>query len=177
MKRTLAYTAAFGLILSLYASAQSAAPQVTVLGNSIDIPLSTDTLDTMRLQGVDATTISAQELRLHQNDPLILILGGQNSPEGVGEIVGGILNISEQEELVSSPYARTVQVYPNLWCINQTVVILAGYSKEQTHKAFADSAGDIVRILTQNGTAISLGNETPTTGIHPTLDFSQLKVC
>ena len=174
------YAILFGLMImsSTLASAQNAAIQVTVLANSIDLPLAADYLDTLRAQNMTVTTISAKELEQHKGDQLILILGGQHAPEGVGQIVDGLLDSKEKEELVASQFARTVRVMPNVWANGQNVLIFAGYDQTQTSKAFGDEEPALIKILRSDNPAQIANVSSPTDHSTPAnQDYAQLRVC
>jgi hypothetical protein len=168
------------LLVLLMASSpvQAGAPQVTVLGNSIDLPLASEYISDLAALNLTVVTISAQELPQHKGDPLIIILGGHHAPEGVGPIVDGLLDQKEKDELVSSSLARTVRVMPNAWAGDQNVLIFAGYDEQQTLKAFGDEEPALIRILQSNNPS-QIANFSSATD-HSTAasqDYSQLRVC
>lgn len=134
-------------------SSQSTTPQLTVLGNSIDLPLSQSYVDTLKSIGFNVQTISASDLQQHQGDQFITILGGPNAPEGVGKIVDDILTQKEKQEVLASPQAKSVYVISSLWADKQKIMVFAGYGKEQTRKAFGDAQGDIIKTLKFNDSA------------------------
>lgn len=115
MKHGGLFTMGFVLLVIICTAVQASALAVTVLGNSIDLPLAAGYLDSFRAEGFDVQTISAAELTQHKGDSVILILGGQHAPEGVGEIVNSIMTQREKDEAVSRPDARVLVVAPNLW--------------------------------------------------------------
>jgi hypothetical protein len=171
----LALIAAAALLATPYSAGQER-PLVTVLANSIDQAASSEQINALAAGGLDVTTISAADLPSHQTDTLILILGGHQAPEGVGDVVGGIIEEKEKEELVASPYARAVRALPNLWALNQTIIVFAGYSKEQTAKAFGDAEEDLIRIIKgKNG--VYEADYTSGQQNASATDYSQLKVC
>jgi hypothetical protein len=112
MKHVGLFSAGFVLLVMMYSINQASALTVTVLGNSIDLPLAAGYLDSFRAEGFDVQIISAGELPQHKGDSVILILGGQHAPEGVGEIVDGIMTQREKDEALSRPDARVL--YPAL---------------------------------------------------------------
>ncbi|MBU0762388.1 MAG: rhodanese-like domain-containing protein [Candidatus Altiarchaeota archaeon] len=128
--------------------AYDANKSITVFVNTVDYQTSKSTLDLYGLLGYNITYVVSEGYVKHMNEPKIFILGGQNSPEGIGEIVSGILNHEEKKYLTSNPEAKRVIVVPNLWVGNQTVFVFAGYSREQTRKIASEAFPDIVRGLT-----------------------------
>ena len=137
-----------------FVSADSSAPKMTIIGNSIDLPLVAGYIDNYRAAGVDVQTISAQDLPAHMNDSLILILGGQHAPEGVGGIVDGILTEREKADVLASWDAKVIAILPGIWTPKQKVMVFAGYGKEQTRKLFGEAQGDILKSLRFNDTAL-----------------------
>jgi hypothetical protein len=178
MKKTTITGFALIALASIYASAQAAQPQVTVLANTIDFSASADLIEAILQEGIDVVRITPQDMAQHRNDTMILILGGQNAPEGVGDIVGGVLDGKEKEELVASPNARTVRVMPNLWAENQNVILFAGNEKEQTRKAFSDTEPDLLKILKSDNATYMANYSTATDHSSPAAqDYTQLRFC
>jgi len=162
---------AFGLMILLPVAAL-AEPTVTVLANSVDLALSSGYLDNLQASGITVTAITANQLSAHKSDPNILILGGQNAPEGVGAIVASLLTESEKKEVVASPDAKAVVIVPEPWAPNQKVTVFAGYEKEQTRKAFGDAQGDIMKSLRFNDNIPAQG-KLDTSGTVPPIDHTQ----
>jgi hypothetical protein len=135
------------------AAASSSSHQLTILGNSIDLSMSVGYTDTLAGLGFGVDIINASQLPEHQGDPFLIILGGQNSPEGIGKIVGDILTAKDKQDIVSSPQGKSVTVIPSLWADRQKVMVFAGYGKEQTRRAFGEAQGDIIKTLVFNDSA------------------------
>ena len=164
-------------LVLLLACAAAAQPEITVVGNSIDLPLVQGYLDNYRAAGVAVTAISAQQLPAHMNDSIIMILGGQRAPEGVGEISGGILTDSEKNQLLSSPNAKVFVIAANVWASKQKVYVFAGYEKEQTRSLFGETQGDILKALRFNDSALpqnSTAATVPVPPIDPTQPFTEV---
>lgn len=159
-------------IIFLLASFACAAPSVTVVGNSIDLALSRSYIDNLEESGIDVSSIVASDLPAHKEDPNIIILGGQNAPEGIGPVVSGLLSDQEKKEVLSSPDARIVVVITNPWAAKQKVLVFAGYEKEQTRKAFADAQGDIMKSLRFNETMYPQDNA-EVRAVVPSIDPTQ----
>jgi rhodanese-related sulfurtransferase len=148
--------ASAGIMLILIAacsSAQSQTPQITILANSIDLPLSQGYIVTLNALGYGTQTITAADLPSHQGDPFIIILGGQHSPEGIGRIVDGLLTQKEKDAVLASSSSKTAVIIPSLWTGRQKIMIFAGYGKEQTRKVFGEAQGDIIKSLRFNDSA------------------------
>lgn len=160
------------LSIPAFVQAESAAPQVTVLANSIDLSLSQGYVDTLKALGFSVVAISAAELPSHQGDTLILVLGGHRAPEGVGKVVDSILTAAEKEEILSSASSKVLVVLPGVWSQKQRVMVFAGYGKEQTRKLFGEAQGDIIKSLKFNDSSY-LENYTGTADAVPPLDAAQ----
>jgi rhodanese-related sulfurtransferase len=169
MKKRIMLSGIIALFLSAAAFAQ---PSVTIVGNSIDLALSRGYIDNLEASGIDATTIMAADLPSHKGDANIIILGGQNAPEGIGPAVNELLSASEKKEVLSAPDAKAVVVIANAWTVKQKVMIFAGYEKEQTRKAFADAQGDIMKSLRFNESLYPQDNA-DTKAKAPPLDATQ----
>jgi rhodanese-related sulfurtransferase len=164
------------LLLAQYSIAQShlfITPNLTILANSIDMGLSAGYIETFKVLGFNVTLIPASEMPNHQTDSFIIILGGQNSPDGIGPIVNAILSQKEKEAVLANPLAKTVTLIPSLWTEKQMVIVFAGYGKEQTRKAFGEAQGDLIKTLrfNDNGYLDNFINTEPV--IVPPIDISQ----
>ncbi|MDD5111710.1 MAG: rhodanese-like domain-containing protein [Candidatus Altiarchaeota archaeon] len=148
-------------------------PTITIITNSIDLPLAQGYIETYKTAGYIVQTITAKQLPEHQNDPTILILGGQNAPEGIGEITGKIMNEREKQQAISRPDASVLVNAPNYWTEKQRVLIFAGYGKEQTRKLFGDSQGDLLKTLRFNDNALPENTTTAPTVEAPQIDPTQ----
>ena len=109
--------------------------EIVVLANSIDRNFSSDFIASLRARGIKIILISASEFPAYKNYKNIVILGGHHAPEGVGKIVESLLTPFQKEYLVSFPQARKMYVKRDVWALNQTIRIFAGFEKEQTRMA------------------------------------------
>jgi rhodanese-related sulfurtransferase len=132
------------IVLSIFCLLQAASAEVTVLANSIDLGTAGNIAEALRASPEAVRTVSAAEFQSHKIDRIIFILGGQNSPEGVGEIVGAVLSEADKAYLLSSPDARRAFVYHDVWAKNQTVVVFAGNEKTQTRQILGETSHGLV---------------------------------
>jgi rhodanese-related sulfurtransferase len=132
------------IVLSILCLLWAASAQVTVLANSIDLGTAGNIAEALRASPEAVRTVSAAEFSSHKTDPIIFILGGQNSPEGVGEIVGAVLSEADKAYLLSSQDARRTFVYYDVWAKNQTVVVFAGNEKTQTRQILGETSYGLV---------------------------------
>jgi hypothetical protein len=158
-------------VLALSASSQPTTPkEVTIIANSIDLPYNAGTIDALKAANLQVTTITAADFQQHRNDSIILILGGHHAPEGMGEIVAGLLEASEKKELESNILAQAIRNYNNTWAQNQNVIVFAGHEKEQTGKAFAAAEPTLIQIINGNSSAPAYQAGQPA-------DYGQLRNC
>lgn len=74
--------------------------------------------------------------------PKIIMLGGHKSPEGMGDIVGSIL--TESEQLMVEKKGLAMFAHENVDFRNQSIVVLAGKDREETHDITLSRIDDIV---------------------------------
>jgi rhodanese-related sulfurtransferase len=165
-------TTSFTILILLLSTAACASPTVTIVGNSIDLALSRGYIDNLEASGIDVSAITAADLPAHKGDANIIILGGQNAPEGIGPIVSELLTNTEKNDALSSPDAKIVVIIPNAWGAKQKVTVYAGYEKEETRKAFGDAQGDIMKSLRFNDSVYPQNNAQVTAKL-PLLDSTQ----
>jgi hypothetical protein len=111
-------------------------PQVIVLANDIDYNLSSSFFGFLRNRGISLTRVTAAEFSKYKNSRFIIILGGPDAYEGVGDIVKEILDDAE-EAFLRVPGNRKMYTRTNVWSTGQVVRVIAGSGRDQT-KAEAD---------------------------------------
>jgi hypothetical protein len=109
--------------------------RVVVLANSIDFSLAKNFFTYLRGQELDVLHISAENYEEHKDENLI-ILGGPDTPEGVGEIVQNILTINEQES-IREP--RSKKIYIKSSESGKILLIIAGSNRNYTAEAHHDN--------------------------------------
>lgn len=113
--------------------------QVVLLANSIDFELAFTFFESLRDKGVHVTHITPDDFTQHMYEDNIIILGGQNAPEGVGDIVRTILTSEERAYLVESPDRKVASKKESVWKEDQNVWILAGYDRHLTQNVSIES--------------------------------------
>ena len=109
---------------------------VVVLSNSVDGPLAFKLYSFLEGRGVAVARADAISFNPNQTQGVIIILGGQNAPEGVGSYAGAVLSNADREYLTSSDSASGVFSGVDVWAENQTVIVFAGYDELQTKTAW-----------------------------------------
>ena len=74
-------------------------PEVTILANSIDLKLAKEFVDYLEDNGITVYLVDKTNFSDYNKKLYIIILGGQEAPEGVGEIVSEILTEDEKSEI------------------------------------------------------------------------------
>jgi rhodanese-related sulfurtransferase len=110
----------------------------------LDLGLAENIAGALKAPPASVLSVSASEFGSHKTDRLVFILGGQNSPEGVGEIVGEILSEEDKAYLLSSQDARRAFVFRDVWSAGQVVVVFAGYEREQTRQVLGETVYGLV---------------------------------
>jgi hypothetical protein len=124
------------LLLAAASTADGAGTRVVVLANTIDSGTSSGIYQFLEGNGATPVKSDANAFQIIRDAPLIVVLGGQNSPEGVGQIVAGMLSQEEQTSL-TKPGARAMFVKEGVFSERQRVFVFAGYSAEDTMLAWA----------------------------------------
>jgi thioredoxin 1 len=115
-------------------------PKIVVISNSIDH--SPELIEYLQ-EKLDVIAITAEELPLYQSYQYYVILGGPEAPEGIGEVVQGVLSVQEQE------YLRNTTEY-NLFIRvknGKTYFVFAGADREQTKLAVTNLKDEILPYL------------------------------
>ncbi len=128
------------------ATSQEPRPSVVVLSNSIDRAMASDFFTFLDAQGIDVIHSTAGDFDQYKDKSFIVILGGPDAPEGVGEIVQGRLTMTEgnsiREEGAVKKFSKS-----NVWAWSQSVTILAGAGRQQTQKAHETYGEEIALIV------------------------------
>jgi hypothetical protein len=115
--------------------------KVVVLANSIDYNLASDFFNHLENKGVDVIPTSAESFADYKDHRFIIILGGPDAPEGVGNIVkeSGILSIDDVDFIREKGNKRRF-VKTNPWGLqdDQIVWVIAGSNREFTKSAHVE---------------------------------------
>jgi hypothetical protein len=109
-------------------------PKIVVLANSIDYENAPDFIEFLRNSGLQVISVIASDFESCKEMESIVILGGPDAPEGVGEIVQEALNYCD-EKAIRKPGSRKMYIKSNVWAPRQKVVVIAGSNREETKKA------------------------------------------
>jgi len=118
---------------------------VYVLSNSIDRKLST--LDSDLGDGILVKYLALDSLDLYKNRKYILVLGGQDAPEGIGFVSGELLTDEEKMYLRTEKENKIVSVTSNKWVKGQSIILIAGYDRYSTKKAQEENINFLRNII------------------------------
>jgi hypothetical protein len=120
--------------------------KIVIVSNSIDYSYG---LVTFLKKSFDVTTISGREFSYYQNQDqytYFVIVGGPDSPQGIGEIVRSILPQDEQDA-VRAPGAYNMFIHTK---DRKTYIVLAGTDREHTQMAAASYKDEITLYIPKN---------------------------
>lgn len=121
--------------------------EVILVCNSIDYEVTGKELkNTLQEKGFTVRRITPQEFDVYRwFSPRIILLGGHESPEGMGEIVGKILTETEKRMIEKTgPYQFA---HDDVDFRNQSMLFFAGRDREGTHDIALARIDDIVMWL------------------------------
>ena len=119
---------------------------VVVVCNSIDYELTGRALKgTLEEKGYTVKRVYPDEFGVYRwISPRIILLGGHQSPEGMGDIVGDIITDTEKRMIEMGPY---LFAHDDRDFRNQSIIILAGKDREETKEITLARIDDIVMWL------------------------------
>ncbi|MFQ5800283.1 MAG: hypothetical protein ACE5HH_01005, partial [Candidatus Hydrothermarchaeales archaeon] len=116
-------------------------PYVVLIANSIDYNLSRDFVDYLEGKGVEVIRASALDFEGYKDADTIIILGGPDALDGIGNITRQVLDEDEQEFLRIEGN-RGMFINENPWYprySDKTVTVLAGSDRYETQKAVLEN--------------------------------------
>jgi len=107
--------------------------RIIVLANSIDYELAAEFFGFLGNKGMDVTHVDAAEFKDggYKEEKFVVILGGPDAPEGIGEIVQNITS-SEEQDAIRQKGSRKKYVKTNTWTSGQRVMVIAGSDRNET---------------------------------------------
>jgi desulfoferrodoxin (superoxide reductase-like protein) len=107
-------------------------PKAVLVANPIDYTRAKSLVTFLEDNGYEVINIAASELSQYQTENLIIILGGADALEGVGDVVRTVLDAREQElTRLSAHYFLKRDV----WAQDQRVFVFAGKDRDETKQA------------------------------------------
>ncbi|MEE8359097.1 MAG: lamin tail domain-containing protein [Candidatus Hydrothermarchaeales archaeon] len=115
-----------------------AKPRIVVLANSIDFELASDFFGFLGNRGIKVIHSTAGDFEQYKEEKFIVILGGHEAYEGVGDIVKWILTPQEMKYIWTQGN-RKMYVKTNVWAKGQVVRVIAGSDRYQTKKSHEEN--------------------------------------
>jgi hypothetical protein len=121
--------------------------EVLLVCNSIDYELTGKELKNILIdEGYIVRRVTPDTFDVYRwFSPKIILLGGHKSPEGMGDIVGTILSVSEQQMVEKKGMAMFA--HDDVDFRNQSIVVLAGKDREETQEITLLRVDDIIMWL------------------------------
>jgi desulfoferrodoxin (superoxide reductase-like protein) len=107
-------------------------PKAIVVANDIDFSRASSLMDFLEGNGFEAIRVTASEFESYKAEELIIILGGADAPDGIGEIVRSVLDEREQE---LTRLGIRYFIEADVWAPNQRVFIFSGKDRDETREA------------------------------------------
>jgi len=119
-------------------------PAVTIVANSIDKALAEEFFGFLKNQGIDIGIVNATEFEKVKTSKFIIILGGPDAPEGIGEIVKKLIAEDEQK-FIRAKGNRKMYTITNKYATGQVIHILAGSDRNETKNAHAENRNTVAQ--------------------------------
>lgn len=117
-------------------------PKIVLLANSIDYALASEFFGFLKDKGIEVTQANADNFEQYKNEKFIVILGGSDAYEGVGDVVKQVLTKEEQDWLREKGN-RKMFVKANVWTQGQVVMVIAGNDRLETQKANSENKENV----------------------------------
>jgi hypothetical protein len=133
------------LLMCTYAQAQGGV-RVVVLANSIDGNLAGGLYQFLADNHMSVVKADSNVFGIVKDSPYIVVLGGQNSPEGVGDLSAQAIPDERRFELLV-PEASMMFERDSVWAPRQKVYVFAGYGADDTLRAWIDNKGALIEAI------------------------------
>ena len=122
-------------------------PKVTLLGNSIDLSLAGKLVNYLKKEGIIVHITNASNFSNYKKGQRIIILGGQNAYNGIGNIVTNITSNKIKAEILNgSDYMKKDSVfYPG-----DIIYLFAGKDRYATKKAWKENYKEVATDIEYN---------------------------
>jgi len=127
-----------GIFALLANAAAKKSGEIAVFANSIDKAMAGDFFSFLRSRGMQVSIFNASDFEKEKTRKIIVILGGPDAYEGIGEIVRSLVNESEQSYLRVKGN-RKMLAAGNRFSDGQRVFVISGSDRHETAKARAEN--------------------------------------
>ena len=151
-EKLLTLTLALTFLALLAMTGTSAKPRIIVLANDIDFNLSADFFGFLGNKGMETVRATAADFETYKSEKFIVILGGPDAPDGIGNIVKQILTTQEQNTIrLKDNRMKYVKIDPWGKLSGQRVTILAGSDRNETKKAHEENRDGVAQDAASQG--------------------------
>ncbi len=109
----------------------SQSKRIIILANSIDDELAAGFYGFLKEQGFTAIRVTPSSFDEFNKEGYVIILGGPDAPEGVGEIVKDSLTTAEENN-VREKGSMKIYIKTDRWADNQKIIVFAGSDRNHT---------------------------------------------
>lgn len=120
--------------------------KATLLANSMDLALADDLIQTLEEAGVLVSVTGVGRFETLKYADYVIVLGGQNAPEGVGEVSAQLLTNDQKDELMSEG-SKHLYEFGDIWKKDQKVFVCAGHSANDTQRACEKALPKMLRAM------------------------------
>ena len=135
------------VIPPVYTPSPTYTPKVTLLANNIDLGLAGTLVSYLKAQGIKVDIVNATNFSEYNKHQYIIILGGQQAYDGIGNIVKKFATIREQNMILQSiTYIKTGSVFRT----GGETYLFAGKDRYTTQKAWEEHYKEVAKEIREN---------------------------
>jgi hypothetical protein len=120
-------------------------PSIIVLANSIDRSMASPVFAYLQDMGINLVHASARDFNQFKNDDFIVILGGPDAYDGVGEVVQEVL-AEDEADFIRAPGSLEMILKKDVWSKDQIVIVIAGQGRNQTKLAGEEKKEELAKV-------------------------------
>jgi cellobiose-specific phosphotransferase system component IIB len=107
--------------------------KLIIVTNEVNYELDKDVINFIATRGVPIERVSPVDFGKYKGEKYILVLGGPNDDEGLGDIVKEVLS-TDEVNYVNQMGNRKLYLKTNKWSGDQYVLVIAGYDADATFR-------------------------------------------
>jgi len=112
--------------------------KLIVITNEANYERSKDVVNFIATRGITIERIAPADFEKYKTEKYILILGGPNDDEGLGDVVKQVLT-ADEVSFVSQTGNKNLYLKLNKWSEKQNMLVIAGYDPDATFREFVNS--------------------------------------
>lgn len=118
---------------------------LVLVANSIDYPLALDFVEFLE-ERFNLVSVGPGEFDSYRFSTHIVVLGGPDAYEGIGNITKGILSGEEQEE-IRKVGSHVMYIKEDIFTSGQKVIVIAGATRNETRFAHMENRENVAGLL------------------------------